>query len=425
MSTNITKDYSMIPTNSTQQRTRMMVKCTRLRGRVVVGGSGGFMGAALLLLVLLAAPPLIVIHGTLAFETSSSRVVVSAPVQKGLTNHLFRLDHQLHQQQQKQHGLTSSPSRRHHNPLAVRGGGTGGSAFPLHAVPAAAAAAAAAGVVVIPSLKTIALSCLLPTSLGYIKSEYGVSYGYGTSIAILAYSILQQQLVGTSSIWTMAAWTWPALHAAALLFYGLRLDVFLLYRELCIPRFRKFRETIEKKAPPNRASRTPFILSCALLYACMASPLFVTATTTTTSVAASSVAVQVSIVLTWAGFLMAALGDWTKSVGKARRGEDALITNGIFRFFRHPNYTGEILGWTASCVAAFAAAFANGGNNFNSWKVPTHVCISLTASIVGLAGIILVLAMATKGLEKKQKEKYGDSDEYKQWVKRSWVGISL
>jgi steroid 5-alpha reductase family enzyme len=117
---------------------------------------------------------------------------------------------------------------------------------------------------------------------------------------------------------------------------------------------------------------------------------------------------------------MAALGDLTKSVGKARRGEDALITGGIFRFFRHPNYTGEIIGWTASCVAAFAAAFADG----KSWKVQ-HVYTSLIASTVGLAGIILVLAMATKGLEKKQKEKYGNSDEYKQWVKRSWVGISL
>jgi hypothetical protein len=34
-------------------------------------------------------------------------------------------------------------------------------------------------------------------------------------------------------------------HAAVVLAYGARLNVFLLYRELAIPRFRKFRETIE------------------------------------------------------------------------------------------------------------------------------------------------------------------------------------
>ena len=36
-----------------------------------------------------------------------------------------------------------------------------------------------------------------------------------------------------------------ALHAACLCAYGLRLGLFLLYRELCIKRFREFRDKIE------------------------------------------------------------------------------------------------------------------------------------------------------------------------------------
>jgi hypothetical protein len=36
-----------------------------------------------------------------------------------------------------------------------------------------------------------------------------------------------------------------ALHAACLCAYGLRLGLFLLYRETSIPRFREFREKIE------------------------------------------------------------------------------------------------------------------------------------------------------------------------------------
>jgi steroid 5-alpha reductase family enzyme len=383
-------------TNTRFDRTMVMMQRNHL------GNGGG--RASLLRLLVVVVVPLVAIHGAYAFEATSSRVAAAAakkcPDALLLTRRRFR-------PLERQHGATSSTTS---SLVAVRGGAV---TTPLYAIPAAAAAAAA--VVTIPSLQTIALSCLLPTSLGYVKSEYGVSYGYGTSIAILAAIILQQQLGGAAMTMSLA-WSWPALHGAALLFYGLRLDVFLLYRELCIPKFRKFREKIEEKAAPNRLARTPFVVSCALLYACMASPLFVTATVA--SAAANTLAVKISIGVTWAGFFMAALGDLTKSVGKARRGPDALITGGIFRFFRHPNYTGESIAWTASCMAAFCAALADS----NSWK--THV-YSLMASTVGLAGILLVLAMATKGLVRKQQEKYGDSDEYQQWIKLSWVGISL
>ena len=127
--------------------------------------------------------------------------------------------------------------------------------------------------VVLAPVAKVALSCLVPTSLGFFKSEYGVSYGYGTSVALVAALVLQQLTPGTV----------PYYHALALLFYGTRLDLFLLYREVFIPKFRKFRDKIEEKAPDNRLSRTPFILSCALLYACLGAPLFVTSTCTTCS----------------------------------------------------------------------------------------------------------------------------------------------
>lgn len=252
--------------------------------------------------------------------------------------------------------------------------------------------------IALPSLTKVTLSCLLPTSLGYIKSEYGVSYGYGSSVAILATLVLTQLAPGTL----------PYYHALALLFYGTRLDLFLLYRELCIPKFRKFREVIEEKAPANRLSRTPFIFSCALLYACLGSPLFVTSTCTTFSKATA-----VLVACTWIGFVLAALGDLQKSVVKSRKGEDALVTGGVFQFLRHPNFTGETFGWTAS----FLAAVSIGNWNQNSGL--------LAASAVGWAGIVFVLAMASTNLERKQKEKYGDSSEFEKWVKSSWAGFTL
>ena len=43
----------------------------------------------------------------------------------------------------------------------------------------------------------------------------------------------------------------------------------------------------------------------------------------------------------------------------------------------------------------------------------------------GTMGILFVLLSATTNLEKKQMEKYGDSEDYKLWVKSSWAGITL
>lgn len=253
--------------------------------------------------------------------------------------------------------------------------------------------------VVVPSLSKVAASCLLPTSLGFIKSEYGVSYGYGTSVALLAFSILQQVTPDTI----------PYYHALALLFYGTRLDLFLLYRELFIPKFRKFRDEIEEKAPSNRLSRAPFIASCALLYACLAAPLFVTSTCTATF----STITEELVACTWIGFILAALGDLQKSIVKATNGEDTLVTGGVFRFLRHPNFTGETLAWTSSFLAAISV-----GN----WRSNAGL---LAASALGWAGIVFVLAMASTNLEKKQKEKYGDTPEYQEWVDGSWAGVTL
>lgn len=201
-------------------------------------------------------------------------------------------------------------------------------------------------------------------------------------------------------------------HAFALFCYGLRLDVFLLYREVFIPRFRTFREKIEeRRGKKGPLSRIPFVVGCATLYACLASPLFVTS-----QVTSASWAFKVSVVATWVGFIMAAFGDLQKSILKRMNGEDFLVTNGIFSFLRHPNYTGEILGWTSSFLAGVNVAF--GG-----WK--KSYAFPLTASVFGWVGIVFVLAMAATGLEKKQKEIYGDKPEYQSWIKYSWAGPTL
>lgn len=266
--------------------------------------------------------------------------------------------------------------------------------------------------IMLPSIQTIALSCLIPTSLGYIRYEYGVSYGYGSSVAILAVLILRQLSYGTMAYW----------HAWALIFYGIRLNLFLLYRELYITRFRKFRQQIEERRTATMKggdttsiqtrlqSRTPFVIGCATLYACLVAPLIITSQ----EVMSSNVfLVNCFIGLTWVGFVVAALGDLQKSFIKATLGEDVLVKGTLFSRLRHPNYTGEALAWTSSFLASVTVAIMNRQPNF---------ILPLLAATFGWIGIIGVLVMAATGLEKRQFEKYKDTVEYQQWIKRSWAG---
>lgn len=119
--------------------------------------------------------------------------------------------------------------------------------------------------------------------------------------------------------------------------------------------------------------------------------------------------------LVWAGFATAALGDLTKTVIKSRKGEGHLVTEGVFRWLRHPNYTGEALGWGANVLAALVGA---------SGAYRTSAAV-LGASLFGFAGILYVLAGAATGLERKQREKYATSDEYTAWIKGSWAGPTI
>jgi len=263
-------------------------------------------------------------------------------------------------------------------------------------------------------LSAAAIASLVPSLLGYYKTEYGVSYAYGTAVASIAWLVLQR-LPSYGSI--------AAIHAASLLVYGIRLNLFLLYRELFLPKFRKFREKIEDKSKSKggRPSRTPFILGVAMLYFCLGIPIITTASSSSLSLTTIPFwsidtvlfsklnIVRFLIGTTWFGFVLAMIGDTTKSYMKAKEGEDHLVTGGIFCFLRHPNYTGEILGWTSNAVLSLLL----GKPQF------------AVASIFGAMGINFVLLQATASLERKQKEKYGDDEKYQTWIQRSWGGFTI
>lgn len=331
---------------------------------------------------------------------------------------------------------------------------------------AIAQTSAATAPTLLPPMHKILLACILPTTLGFYKSEYGVSYGYGTAMAASSYLILSSisesaglplasPFVSTkpavilsalsttiNNLRTLLPASLPAFHAFSTFFYGSRLNLFLLYRELCLPRFRAMRERIEERAKKqgSRLKRAPFLISCAFLYFCMVCPILVTtkccqgmSMSCATGLGGDLASIleqslRLSMILTLSGFLLGAVGDLNKSIGKMLKGEDSLITGGVFRFFRHPNYTGEVIGWLSSCMSAFLAVALKAVTDTTSsgglhvWKNSLGL---LSLSVMGAIGISFVLGTATAGLEYRQKEKYGDTEEYQQWVKKSWVGFKM
>uniref|UniRef100_A0A7S1I9S9 Steroid 5-alpha reductase C-terminal domain-containing protein n=1 Tax=Eutreptiella gymnastica TaxID=73025 RepID=A0A7S1I9S9_9EUGL len=254
--------------------------------------------------------------------------------------------------------------------------------------------------------------CLLPPCLGFWKSEYTVSYGYGTATALSALAIYTSAAHFGCAPLALA-------HCILIILYGVRLNLYLLYRETCIPKFRLFRERIEERATQRgpRLARAPFVVSCGFLYMGLVAPLMLSASWASLSAGhPMTIIFQALIGLAYLGFAIASFGDLQKSYAKSKN--PGLVTGGIYSWLRHPNYTGEQLMWTASFLAGALAYFSAQAFTLAQGAY-------LLVSLLGCVGINFVLAQATAQLEKRQAEKYGNDDEYKSWIGSSWAGFGV
>lgn len=263
--------------------------------------------------------------------------------------------------------------------------------------------------------QSLSASCLGPTLLGLWRSEYGVSYGYGSAVALSAYHL-----------WRSSSGL-AAVHLFCLILYGVRLNVFLLWRELFIPRFREMRNRIEErtKQQGGRLSRLPFIVTCALLYLGLVAPGVLVVKAAAHGAQFGS-GFRLALLGMYVGWGVAAFGDVYKSVVKAQQGQNAIVTTGPYALLRHPNYTGEQLLWSANFVAGLLAIAAMKSTKHGLPKALQAVLPAwLLLSSLGLLGIIFVLMQATAGLEKRQREKYGQDEKYRSWFRKTWPGLAL
>jgi len=261
-----------------------------------------------------------------------------------------------------------------------------------------------------PSAPELLAAAVLPSCIGLWKSGYTVSYGYGGAILAAASLTLFNTYQSSGMAMSLAS-----VHAASLAFYGIRLCLFLLWREVTLPvEIHKMKK--RDASLGQRLKRLPLIIGCSMLFFLMASTLRVSLYASTLQTNNSMLPSWIAVGISFFGFLLAAVGDWYKSVVKAKEGPDFLVTTGPYRFLRHPNYTGEMIGWTGNlAVALFETIRAQ------IWRISFPWLI---ASGIGWAGIFFAVLAgeATAGLEKKQKEKHGGTKKYEDWVQRTWAG---
>jgi len=263
----------------------------------------------------------------------------------------------------------------------------------------------------------------LPPAMGFVKTEWTVSYGYGFATALSALSLLSKQQPHQQL-------TVTTLHAAALLFYGFRLNAFLFLRNRLSPTYREIGEKIEKRSKERfgaRISRAPFVLSCGLLFYGLYLPVLLMSKLSSDTVAMKSAAgagltaMKILVGIQWFGYIAAALGDLTKSYVKAsEKNGKFLVTSGIFSILRHPNFSGEILSWTCNLLCGALSA-----TYLLRSKFSIFILGYLGLSTMGTIGMLFVLLRATLNLEERQQKEYGDTEKYKEWVKSTWCGWKL
>ena len=245
------------------------------------------------------------------------------------------------------------------------------------------------------------ISSMVCVPITQYKNLYGVSVGYGFTVAAIA-AVLRHTFI-------IPPWSINDVISGAALFYGLRLAVFLFIRDV------SGAKSLDASKKSPRLQRIPFALSLALFYAfmmtsmlyMMRNPIAVVTETWKSYVAWTGCG------LAWIGAVAEAIADTHKYIVKGRSNHSAVAfrgpTHGLYGITRHPNYTGEITFW----VGIFIAGLPTFGNSIIAWLCST----------AGLYGIVTIMRGSTKSLEKKQLEKYSGQPKYETWKKEVPVAL--
>lgn len=248
-----------------------------------------------------------------------------------------------------------------------------------------------------------ALVSLLVSSGGYKRTEFFVSYGYGLSVAACAILGL---VASGASVQTHA--TFAQLHALALVAYGVRLVLYCRWRD-SLDSYQEVKRRTKEAGGATKAAGTQLIgfhVTCALLYATLYLPSMWALQRLPGTFSSFKRLPQALLAIAYVALGLETVADQQKSKTKiAVPGK--LVTRGLYRWCRHPNYFAEVVFWLAVWGAAGAA-----GVFTSTWQ--------WAVSALGPASILFIIAQATSSQEKQQAKKYA-GPEYQHY--RSTVPV--
>ncbi len=243
---------------------------------------------------------------------------------------------------------------------------------------------------IIPILLIITL---VITSVGFRRMVYFLNIGYAFSIvAIVAVSVVLFWKNATILI---------LLQSAAILFWGMRLGIFVTRRELSAG-YKKERDRIDKQyGGITLPVKFAIWISVSILYLMMVSPLLFSLETATQPTPAHLTFQWIGLLLLTGGLVLEGIVDRQKSAFKSKN-PSTFCNTGLYSLVRCPNYLGEIIFWIGTWVM---------GIGF--YKTALEWVISL----IGMICIVFIMFGSTKRLEKTQISRYGNLPEFQQYSK--------
>ena len=234
------------------------------------------------------------------------------------------------------------------------------------------------------------LIAALISASGFKKFVWFLSLGYGFSMAAIGAALIVMH--------------WGAADAASLVLclllvvYGVRLGSYLVYRELRNAEYNRVLNAAGGSATYPVPLLIVIWLTCALLYACEASPVL---WRLSAGVGVDAFGVAGAVIAT-CGVALEAAADLQKNAAK-KVNPRRFVDTGLFSFVRCPNYLGEILTWTGMLVSGLGAMQAP-----CQWA----------AALFGWIGIVYVMFGGARRLEIRQNKNYGADAEYQAYVRR-------
>ncbi|MCQ2819928.1 MAG: DUF1295 domain-containing protein [archaeon] len=248
------------------------------------------------------------------------------------------------------------------------------------------------------TLPTFLLLCLLSAlscSIGFITFLWFISIGYGLAIAVLGISML--------IIYSTSLTLGTILLNICLIIYGFRLSGYLLIRELRSNYKSEMGKDITDGSQVKMFAKCMIWTSCAILYVLMVSPVFFRLANKD----GSDIITYIGVITTFGGIVLESAADVQKYIAKKSQPKK-IVTTGLFKIVRCPNYLGECICWTGIFISGFSSL--NG-----TWQ--------WISAFLGWVLIVWIMFGGCRRLEIRQNKRYKDDKDYQIYYKTTPVII--